>query len=254
MVRGGKEAPMTKRSTAIVLSGLVILAALTAGCRPRQGPENSDREIIDRFNRIFYDSGVWRKTTWMGVQTSQNPCDPWAMQEIISEIKPDLIIETGTWLGGSALYFAMVLEQVHPAGKVITVDIDDYRGPAAEAHPVFRNNVIFLEGDSVSPAVLKRIKKLAGVNKKVMVTLDSLHTKEHVLKELRLYSRFVSIGSYLIVQDTNIHGHPVFPEFPEGPMEALREFLRERDDFVIDESREKFLLTAYPSGYLKRIK
>ena len=149
---------MTKRSTAIVLSGLVILAALTAGCRPRQGPENSDREIIDRFNRIFYDSGVWRKTTWMGVQTSQNPCDPWAMQEIISEIKPDLIIETGTWLGGSALYFAMVLDQVNPSGKVITVDIDNYCDPARDAFPVFKEKVVFLKGVSVSPAILKIIK------------------------------------------------------------------------------------------------
>ena len=236
------------------LSMIMILAALGAGCRAGREADVSDREIIDRFNKIFYDSNVWQKSTWMGVLTSQNPCDPWAIQEIIFETKPDIIIETGTWQGGSSLYFAMILEQVNPSGKVITVDIDNYCDPVAEAFPVFRNNVIFLKGDSVSPAVLKKIKKLVGVNTKVIVTLDSLHTKEHVLKELRLYSRFVSLGSYLIVQDTNIHGHPVFPGFPEGPMEALREFMKSNDDFVIDRSRNKFLLTSYPDGYLKRVK
>jgi cephalosporin hydroxylase len=238
----------------VIVSWVFILALFSAGCRPSQKAEPSNEEIINRFNQIFYDSEVWLKTTWMGVLTAQNPCDPWAIQEIIYDIKPDVIIETGTWQGGSALYYAMLLDQINESGKVITVDIDNYCDQVAETFPVFKNKVIFLKGDSVSPKILKKIKKLVGVNKKVLVTLDSLHTKEHVLKELLLYSRFVSLGSYLIVQDTNIHGHPVFPSFPEGPMEALTDFLKTNDSFVIDPSRNKFLLTSHPQGYLKRIK
>lgn len=94
----------------------------------------------------------------------------------------------------------------------------------------------------------KRVK-----NSKVLVTLDSLHTKKHVLKELNLYSNFVSLNSYIVVQDTNVR-HQVLPDFGPGPMEAVEEFLKTNKDFEIDHSREKFLLTFYPSGYLKRIK
>ncbi|OGD25608.1 MAG: hypothetical protein A2Y56_03875 [Candidatus Aminicenantes bacterium RBG_13_63_10] len=228
---------------------------MSAGCGPRRPKAPlSDAEVVKRFNQIFFNSGVIQRSTWMGVKLGQNPCDLWMMQEIIYQIKPDVIIETGTWFGGSALYYAMLLDELGNSGKVITVDIDTYGDQAAFEFPAFKRNAIFLQGDSVSPDIIKKIEELIGRDKKVMVTLDSLHTKEHVLKELQLYSRFVSPGSYLIVQDTNIHGHPVHPNFPEGPMEALMEFLKGRDDFVIDSSREKFLLTFYPNGYLKRIK
>ena len=244
-----------KAWTWVALACVSMLVGLAAGCRARK-PEAAlpDAEVVKRFNQVYFNSGVIQRTTWLGVKLGQNPCDLWAMQEIIYQIKPDVIIETGTWFGGSALYYAMLLDQLRNSGKVITVDIDTYGDQAAFEFPAFKRNAIFLQGDSVSPDIIKKIEELIGRDKKVMVTLDSLHTKEHVLKELQLYSRFVSPGSYLIVQDTNIHGHPVHPNFPEGPMEALMEFLKGRDDFVIDSSREKFLLTFYPNGYLKRIK
>jgi cephalosporin hydroxylase len=88
----------------------------------------------------------------------------------------------------------------------------------------------------------------------VLVILDSDHSKQHVLNELRLYHSFVTEGSYLIVEDSNINGHPVLPQFGPGPMEALDEFLQENDDFVIDESKHKFLITFNPRGYLKKVK
>jgi cephalosporin hydroxylase len=110
-----------------------------------------------------------------------------------------------------------------------------------------------IRGDSVSPEVVNEIAREAGQGK-VLVTLDSLHTREHVLKEMNIYSKFVTSGSYLIVQDTNINGHPVYPEFGPGPMEAVEEFLKNNRDFEVDRSREKFLLTAYPSGFLKKIR
>jgi cephalosporin hydroxylase len=118
---------------------------------------------------------------------------------------------------------------------------------------VFKERVKVIISDSVDPETVETIAKLVE-GSKVMVTLDSLHTKEHVLKELRLYSRFVSLGSYLVVQDTNINNHPVLPRFGPGPMEALKEFLMENQNFVIDRSKEKHLLTYYPLGFLKRVK
>ena len=105
--------------------------------------------------------------------------------------------------------------------------------------------------EPVSPEVISEIAQRVGSGT-VLVTLDSLHTKEHVLKEMNLYSRFVTPGSYLIVQDTNINGHPVYPTFGPGPMEAMEEFLKSNRDFEVDRSREKYMLTAYPSGFLKK--
>jgi cephalosporin hydroxylase len=91
-------------------------------------------------------------------------------------------------------------------------------------------------------------------SKKVLVTLDSLHTQDHVLKEMQIYSKLVTPGSYLVVQDTNLNGHPVAPRWGPGPWEAVQEFLKTNDNFVADHEREKFLLTFYPGGWLKRVK
>ena len=213
----------------------------------------SDQKVIKKFNQIYYNSRVWNNTKWLGVASEQNPCDNWAVQEIISDIKPDFLIETGTAEGGSSLFYATILDYVSKNGKVITVDIENKIKKQTAELPVFKKRVKFILGDSVSSEVINAIQKKVK-NHKVLVTLDSLHTKDHVLKELKLYSNFVSLGSYIVVQDTNINGHPVAPEFGPGPMEAIEEFLKTDDRFIVDHSREEFLLTFYPSGYLKRVK
>ena len=213
----------------------------------------NDQEVIARFNQIYYNSRVWMNTRWLGVASEQNPCDNWIMQEIISEVKPDFIIETGTAKGGSSLFYATILDCVSENGKVITVDIENKIRKKTAELPVFKKRVTCILGDSVSSEVINAIQKKVK-NHKVLVTLDSLHTKDHVLEELKLYSNFVSLGSYIVVQDTNINGYPVAPNFGPGPMEAVIEFLKTDDRFVVDRSREKFLLTFYPLGYLKRVK
>ena len=236
---------------------LMLLLVYTAcGSSQKKTTEDrgkrSDRDVVRRFNQIHYYSGVWARTTWLDVPTQQNPCDLWVLQEIISEVKPDYIIETGTLKGGSTLFMAMVLEKVNKNGRIITVDIKPEVG-RAKKYNVFKERVKVIISDSVDPETIETIAKLVE-GSKVMVTLDSLHTKEHVLKELRLYSKFVSLGSYLVVQDTIINNHPVLPRFGPGPMEALKEFLMENKNFVIDRSKEKHLLTYYPLGFLKRVK
>lgn len=210
--------------------------------------------VIYTFNRIYAWSEIVRNTYWFGIPTLQAPTDMWVMQEIITELKPDFVVETGTYLGGSALFFATVLEHVNPKGKVITVDIQDFRrkGYEASRFPVFRERVEFVKGSSVSPEVIKKIAEEVKGHR-VMAMLDSNHRREHVLKELELYSPLVSVGSYIVVQDTN-RGPPSFL-YPRGtgPFGAVREFLAKHKNFEIDRSREKFLLTYAPSGYLKRI-
>jgi len=212
-----------------------------------------DQLVINQFRQIYLSSGLINKAHYLGIHTTQNPCDNWSMQEIISEIKPDFIIETGTYRGGTTLHYASILRNVNEDGKVITVDIEDYTAEAAK-YDLFKERVEFILSDSVSPKVIATIRKRIKGAETVLVTLDSLHTKEHVLKELNLYSDFVTVGSYIVVQDTMLCGGGVAADFPEGPMEAVEEFLKTNKNFEIDRGREKYLLTFYPSGYLKRVR
>jgi len=238
----------------LVLLILVALASVLTNSFRKNEATSARRiqSVITKFNRVYYDSRIWRRTKYLGVLTQQFPTDLWMLQEIITELKPDFIIETGTYHGGSTLFFADTLERINDQGSVITVDIDP-KIERASAFATFRNRVQVIKGDSVSPEVIGEIAQRVGSGT-VLVTLDSLHTKEHVLKEMNLYSKFVTPGSYPIVQDTNINGHPVYPAFGPGPMEAVEEFLKNNREFEIDRSREKYMLTAYPSGFLKKIR
>ena len=116
------------------------------------------------------------------------------------------------------------------------------------------NRITYLLGSSTSKEIMEDVQRFIVNKNQIMVILDSDHKKEHVLSELRIYSQFVTKGSYIIVEDTNINSHPIFPDFGPGPMEAVKDFLEENKDFVIDKSREKFYLTFNPDGYLKRVR
>jgi cephalosporin hydroxylase len=123
---------------------------------------------------------------------------------------------------------------------------------AREGRPKHKR-VKYLLGSSTSKEIVDKVRSSIKARHRVMVVLDSDHSKDHVLEELRIYSRFVTRGSYLIVEDTNISGHPVLPEFGPGPMEAVQEFLAENKDFVVDGSRAKFYMTFNPGGWLRRV-
>ena len=204
------------------------------------------RRIIRRFHQFYYGSGVDRLTTWLGKPVWKCPFDLWIYQEILFETRPDVIVECGTALGGSAFFYASVCDLLQN-GRVVTIDVQ--RRPGLVDHPRIR----YLAGSSIDPEIVRQVRTHTAEAKRVMVVLDSNHAREHVFQELRLYGPLVTPGNYLVVEDSNINGHPVLPSFGPGPMEAVRQFLRESRDFVADPGREKFFVTYNPMGYLKRI-
>lgn len=200
---------------------------------------------VRQFHKIYYNKpNTVQGIHWMGTKIQKLPLDLWMYQEVIHETKPDFIIETGTADGGSAMFFASLFDLMKK-GKVVTIDTKKCEA----RHP----RIIKLIGSSVDSKIFQKVRKIVG-KKKAMVVLDSDHTKEHVLKEMYIYSQFVPKGGYMVVEDTNINGHPVDPLFGPGPMEAVEEFLKERDDFLIDLSRERLMLTFFPNGFLKRVR
>jgi len=205
------------------------------------------KNVIDRFHKLYYTSEdeTWKNTFWLGTPTQKCPLDLWIYQEIIFNIKPDAIIECGTYGGGSALFLASICDLLSH-GEIITIDIKSMEGRPKH------KRITYLLGSTTSQEILEKVQAFVKNKNRVMVILDSDHNKEHVLKELEIYSQFVSKNSYLIVEDTNINGHPVEPDFGPGPMEAVEEFLEGNKDFVIDTSKEKFYMTFSPNGFLKR--
>ncbi len=210
---------------------------------------DEDQKIIDDFHNLYRirKDETWMNTNWMGARIFKCPLDTWVYQELMWEIKPDVIIECGTCLGGSALFLANMCDLMQ-RGRVITIDIDPPDGKPV--HP----RITYLQGSSTSEAIVNKVKSLVNPNETVLVILDSDHSRNHVLNELRAYASFVRVGSYIIVEDTNVNGHPWAPEFGPGPWEAVEDFMKETHDFVIDESRKKFMMTFNPRGYLKRVR
>jgi cephalosporin hydroxylase len=200
--------------------------------------------------------------SWMGRPIIQYPQDMVAMQELIWEIKPDLIIETGIAHGGSLIYYASLLELIGN-GEVLGVDIDirSHNRTEIEKHPMFKK-IKMIEGSSISDETIAKVKEHAVGKQNILVTLDSNHTHDHVLAELQLYSPFVSLHSYIVVFDT------IVEDLPEGyfsqqrpwgisnnPKTAVHEFLKSNDGFEINHSIDnKLLISVAPEGYLKRIK
>lgn len=197
--------------------------------------------FVDEFSRAIYPT-AW-KTTFAGVPVIKNPLDLWVYQEIIFETRPKTIIETGTWKGGSALYLAAITRALRLDTLVITIDNVD-RGIQDSIPP--EDAVICLVGDSVTVALpLFRLP--------LLVILDSSHEYQHVLAEMERFAPMVSVGSYLIVEDTNICGNPIEVYDQGDPMRAVREFLKTHREFEIDRGREKYMATQNPSGYLRKV-
>jgi cephalosporin hydroxylase len=203
-----------------------------------------DRHLLNAFHRDYYNSHVWQRTFWLGVPTVKYPADLIAYQEILWETKPDLIVECGTHVGGTANFLATISDLIGH-GKVLSID------PVELPNRPQHKRVTYVKGSSTAPQIVERVQEAKGTGT-CMVILDSDHRKAHVIQELRIYAPLVSCGHYLIVEDTNINGHPVYPEHGPGPAEALAEFLAECQDFERVPGGEKYFLTANPGGYLRK--
>jgi len=200
--------------------------------------------------------------SWLGRPIIQYPQDIVAMQEIVWQVKPDLIIETGIAHGGSLIFYASMLELAGKDGRVLGIDMDirEHNRVEIEKHPMFKR-ITMLQGSSVDEALARQVHEFARGRKRVLVVLDSNHTHQDVLKEMNLYSPLVTKGSYLVVFDTVIEDMPkgFFADRPwdkgNNPKTAVHEFLSSNDRFVIDKEIEnKLLSTVVPDGYLKCIK
>jgi cephalosporin hydroxylase len=219
------------------------------------------QEAAQSFNLESNKAQYSYNFSWMGRPIIQYPQDMIAMQEIIWEVKPDLIIETGIAHGGSLVYYASLLELIGN-GEILGIDIDirEHNKKAIEAHPMFKR-IKMIEGSAVSNEIIEEVKEQAKGKERILVSLDSNHTHKHVLQELKLYSQFVSLNSYLVVFDTIVEDLPndYLPGRPwrkgNNPKTAMHEFLKENNHFTIDKSIDnKLLISVAPQGYLKRIK
>ena len=208
--------------------------------------------IADEYHKWYYHNLVYHHTSWMGVKCQKSVSDMWNYQEILAELKPSLVVEFGTNRGGSALFFASILRQIGRPFKVLSVDISHrLLDPVAARDP----DIVLVESSSTAPAVAERILRLkAELPGPVFAILDSDHRVEHVLAEMKLLRPLLLGGDYLIVEDSNINGHPVMPGWGAGPFEAIQAYEREfPDDYVHDAVRErKFGFTFATNGFLIR--
>jgi len=227
----------------------------------KQGEDQSLKNLSTKF---IVDSAKYQYTynfSWLGRPIIQFPQDIMAMQEIIWNIRPDLIVETGIAHGGGLIFYASMLELLGE-GEVLGIDVDirEHNKKEIENHKMFKR-IKMIEGSSTDSNVVEKVRDIAKKHKKVLVILDSLHTHEHVLEELNLYSEFVGEGSYLIAFDTVVEYMPEgsFKNRPwdkgSNPATAVKEFLKNNKNFVVDQEVEnKLLITVAPGGYLKKIK
>jgi len=201
--------------------------------------------------------------SWMGRPIIQYPQDMMAMQEIIWNLQPDLIIETGIAHGGSLIYYASLLELIGK-GEVLGIDIDirEHNKSAIENHAMYKR-IKMIQGSSIDPDIVARVKQDAEGKETILVVLDSNHTHEHVLAELQMYAPFVSLNSYIVVYDTIVEklpnnylpGHVRPWGIGDNPLTAVNSFIETNQQFEIDKSiNNKLLISVAPDGYLKRIK
>jgi cephalosporin hydroxylase len=212
-------------------------------------PTDSEPE---EYNKWYYNTNVWKKTTWMGIDCWKSVSDLWNYQEILFELKPSLVIEFGTNQGGSALFFASVMRQIGKPFKVLSVDINHKAlDPAARRDP----DIDFVESRSTVPAIAEHIRRLRSeFPGKVFAILDSDHSRDHVLAEMKLLRPLLSAGDYLLVEDSMLNGHPNLPGWGPGPYEAIEAYEHEfPTDYTHDVAREnKFGWTFAPNGFLIR--
>lgn len=196
--------------------------------------------MVEAFTSLYtHTLDTWANTFWLGHRVVKNPFDLWVYQEILWETRPTVIVEMGSSIGGSALFFASMFDLIGE-GRIVSVDKDSYVGEQPR-----HRRITFLVGDSVAPETVSHV--MAGLEgERVMVALDSDHSYDHVSAELACYGHLVTPGCYLVVEDTWA---------APGAAQACSEYVSARDgDFEIDQTREKHLMTFNPGGWLRRVR
>lgn len=197
-------------------------------------------------NDLIAKTDNFAVTNWLGVPVWQNVLDLWTIQETIAEVKPALLIETGTNRGGSALFYANLMDLIG-TGRVLTIDVE-------RLHALDHPRIEFLHGSSVDPAIVAQARSaVESAGGPVMVILDADHARTHVAAELEAYAPFVTSGSFLLSQDGVIDHLWIFSDSRPGPLGANREFLARHPEFEYDEERNtRFLVTHHPCGWMRR--
>jgi len=199
------------------------------------------------FTRLLQHTNNFSGLTWLGYPVWQNLFDLWTTQEVIFEVKPSLLIECGSCLGGSAIYYANLFDLMGK-GRVISIDIE-------KQHNFTHPRVEFLIGDSAGPEIVATVRKaVEEAGGPIMVILDSDHSADHVEREFEAYCGFVTVGSYMLVQDGVIDVLDIFAGGRPGPLEAIRRALPRHPEFQVDMIKcNRFLITHHPAGWLKRV-
>jgi len=215
----------------------------------------TERIVATIFNAMFYGSDhTWNRgmIKWLGVPIYQNPCDMVMFQEVIWNTEPTIIIETGSCYGGGAWFCASILEKMNKKARVISIDSQIDFKPQCK-HP----QITFFKGLSCDEKTIKYVKSQIKTADRVMVILDSDHSMKSVLAEMNAYGDMVTPDCFMVVCDTNLGGNPIVlldvPKTEKGPHGAVEKYLKTHKEFVIDLGRERFYLTFFPDGWLKKV-
>lgn len=228
--------------------------------------KNAFEIVSNQWNLMGWSQKYVYTFTWMGRPIIQLPEDMIRTQEVIYQLQPDYIVETGVAHGGSLMFYASLFKAMGK-GQVIGVDIEirPHNREAIEAHDLF-SLITLIEGGSVDNSVIEQVKKLIEPDKTVLVILDSNHSKQHVLDEMNAYAQFVSVGSYFVVTDGIVRDIKDVPRGHEywkdgNPTESVAAFLENCDDFELispawqfNESELTEVITHWPNAWVKRIK
>lgn len=209
-------------------------------------------DIAAEYHKWYYGTMRQNTTRWMGVTCWKSVSDMWNYQEILAHLRPSLVVEFGSAFGGSAMFFSAVMREIGQPFRVFSVDVT-HKNLSERARQ--DADVEFMESSSTAAVVADRIRELrAEFPGPVFAILDSDHTRDHVLAEMKLLRPLLRAGDYVVVEDANINGHPVMPGFGPGPFEAIEAYEAEfPDDYLHDREREeKFGFTFATNGFLIR--